>query len=57
VLTSIYHLHLKDKISEWVNTGEAWTGNVPFPEYGRVAELVLPKYSGHTATLAFKMTK
>ena len=48
---------LKDKITEWINTGEAWSGKIPFNEYGRVAELVLPKYNINTATMAFKVVK
>ena len=47
---------LKDKMTEWINTGESWSGRIPFPEYGRVAEIVLPSSSKNTATLAFKVT-
>jgi hypothetical protein len=48
---------LKAKISEWVNTGEAWEGSIPFPEHGRVAEVELPKYDNRAAGLHFKVKK
>lgn len=48
---------LKQKISDWVNTGEAWEGSVPFPEHGRIAEVELPKYNNRAAGLHFKVKK
>jgi hypothetical protein len=49
------YIVLKEEMTKWINTGEAWSGKIPFPEYGRVAEVVLPSSSKHTATLAFKL--
>jgi hypothetical protein len=46
---------LQETITEWINTGEAWSGRISFPEYGRVAELILPKYSKNTASMAFRV--
>jgi len=48
---------LQEKISEWVKTGEPWEGSIPFPEHGRVAELVLPKYNNKAAGMAFNVKK
>jgi hypothetical protein len=46
---------LKRKISEWVNTGEAWEGTIPFPEHGREAVVDLPKYNNKAAGIHFNV--
>jgi hypothetical protein len=46
---------LKRKISEWVNTGEAWEGTIPFPEHGREAVVELPKYNNKAAGIHFNV--
>jgi hypothetical protein len=50
-------LSLKQKISEWVNSGEPWDGTIPFTEYGREAVVSLPKYDNRAAGLHFKVMK
>ena len=54
---SLSFLDLKQKISAWVETGEAWDGTVPFPEYGREAIVSLPKYDNRAAGINFKVKK
>jgi len=54
---SLSFLDLKQKISAWVETGEAWDGTVPFPEYGREAIVSLPKYDNRAAGIQFNVKK
>jgi hypothetical protein len=46
---------LKQKISDWVDSGEPWDGTIPFDEYGREAVISLPKYNNKAAGLNFKV--
>jgi hypothetical protein len=48
-------MDLQQKISDWVEKGEAWDGTIPFPEYGREAVVSLPKYNNRAAGLNFKV--
>lgn len=45
---------LKERVSDWVKTGDPWAGKIPFPSYGRVAEVLLPRKAAATASLAFR---
>jgi hypothetical protein len=44
----------KEKFSEWVATGEAWTGDIDFPLLQRKAEIVLPARADRVASLLLK---
>jgi hypothetical protein len=46
---------LQSKISEWVNTGVAWSGRIDFLDHGRYADVKLPQSKFKSATLAFKV--
>jgi hypothetical protein len=48
---------LKTKISEWVSSEDGWDGTILFSDYGRVAEVDLPKYDNRSAGLNFKIKK
>ena len=48
---------LKQKMSEWVNTGLPADYVVPFPEYGREAIVSLPKYDNKAATINFNVKR
>jgi hypothetical protein len=50
-------INFQSVISEWVNTGESWSGKVEFNEYGRYIEGFLPKYSVHSANIVLKAHK
>ena len=54
---SLSFMDLRQKISAWVETGEAWDGTVPFPEYGREAIISLPKYDNRAAGIQFNVKK
>jgi hypothetical protein len=54
---SLGYLELKNKITEWVSNQDSWEGNIPFTEYGRIAEVELPKYTNRAAGLHFKVKK
>jgi hypothetical protein len=44
-------------MSTWVETGEPADYDIPFPEYGRVAVVSLPRYNNKAATIHFKMVR
>jgi hypothetical protein len=50
-------IELKTKISEWVSSEDSWEGTIDFREYGRIAEVDLPKYTNRFAGLNFKIKK
>jgi hypothetical protein len=54
---SLGFLDLKDKVTEWINGQDSWEGTIDFREYGRVAEVDLPKYTNRAAGINFKLKK
>jgi hypothetical protein len=48
------YVQTKEKFSEWVNTGEAWSGDIFFPMLQRKAEIVLPARADRVASLLLK---
>jgi hypothetical protein len=50
-------IDLKIKISEWISGEEGWEGVVDFREYGRMADIDLPKYSNRIAGINFRVKK
>jgi hypothetical protein len=54
---SLGYIELKMKISEWVNSENSWEGIIDFRDYGRVAEVELPKYDNRAAGINFKVKK
>lgn len=54
---SLGFMELKDKISEWVKSEDGWEGTISFSDYGRIAEVDLPKYDNRAAGLNFKIKK
>ena len=54
---SLGFIDLKAKISEWVSGEDGWEGTISFSEYGRVAEVDLPKYTNRAAGINFKVKK
>lgn len=43
-------MELSKEFNNWVKTGEAWEGTINFYNYGRNAEVVLPKENNKAAT-------
>ena len=55
---SFGYIDLKTRISEWVSTEDSsWEGTVDFSEYGRVAEVELPRYDNRPAAINFKVKR
>jgi hypothetical protein len=54
---SLGFIELKTKISEWVNGEDGWEGTISFSDYGRIAEVDLPKYTNRAAGINFKVKK
>jgi len=50
-------IELKQRVSEWVAGDGSWEGTISFSEYGRIAEVDLPKYTNRAASLNFKIKK
>ena len=50
-------IELKTKINEWVSSEGSWEGSIEFRDYGRVAEVELPKYNNKAAGMNFRMKK
>ena len=54
---SLGFIELKEKIREWVKSEDGWEGTISFSDYGRIAEVELPKYDNKAAGLNFKVKK
>jgi hypothetical protein len=54
---SLGFIELKTKISEWVSSEDGWEGTIDFSDYGRIAEVELPKYTNKSAGLNFKVKR
>lgn len=54
---TLSYQELKRRVSEWVSTGGSWEDRMEFPEYGRVAEIHLPKYNNRAADILLKIKK
>ncbi len=54
---SLSYIDLKQKITDWVSNESSWEGNIDFSEYGRVAEVTLPKYNNKSASINLKIKK
>ncbi len=54
---SLSFIELKTKISEWVAGEGSWEGTIDFREYGRIAEVDLPKYTNRAAGINFKVRR
>jgi len=50
-------IELKTKIKEWVSGEDSWEGTIDFRDYGRVAEIELPKYNNKAAGMNFRVKK
>ena len=48
---------LKEKIKEWVSSEGSWEGSIEFREYGRIADVELPKYNNKAAGVNFRVKK
>ena len=54
---SLGFIELKTNISEWVNSENSWEGTIDFREYGRIADVELPRYDNRAAGINFKVKK
>lgn len=50
-------IELKTKINEWVSSEDSWEGSIDFKDYGRVADVELPKYNNKAAGMNFRVKK
>lgn len=47
-------IETKQRLSEWVKTGEAWSGTIEFPMLQRKADLTLPARADRVASMLLK---
>ena len=48
------YIMTKEKLSEWVKTGETWSGTIDFPMLGRKADVVLPARADRVARILLR---
>jgi hypothetical protein len=51
------YLETKVHLDAWIKTGEPGVFKIPFPTYGRVAHMTLPKYAGTEPIYVLKSAK
>lgn len=54
---SLGFIELKTKIGEWISGEESWEGTIDFKDYGRQADVELPKYTNKAAGINFRVRK
>lgn len=45
---------LSRRLSDYVKTGEPWSGKIKFEAYGRVAEIILPRKADREISVVLK---
>lgn len=45
---------LSRRLSDYVKTGEPWSGKIKFETYGRVAEIILPRKENREISVVLK---
>lgn len=45
---------LRQRMNDYIRTGETWSGTVDFAPWGRYAECVFPKQAGKTVEVTLK---
>lgn len=45
---------LSRRLSDYIKTGEPWSGKIKFETYGRVAEIILPRKADREISVVLK---
>lgn len=45
---------LSKRLSDYVKTGEPWSGKIKFEAYGRIADVILPRRSDREITVVLR---
>jgi hypothetical protein len=45
---------LSKRLSDYVKTGEPWSGKIKFEVYGRVADIILPRKADRQITVVLR---
>ncbi len=53
-MTSASLTELRERMNDWIRTGDPWAGTIKFPAYGRAADVVLPRRADKAATIHFR---
>lgn len=48
---------LSSRVSEYIKTGEPWSGKIKFEAYGRYADVILPRRSDRQIVVVFRTIK
>ena len=51
------YLRIKQQITEWIKTGDPFEEKISMEEYGRVAEVSLPRYTNRVAEIQLKVKR
>ena len=51
------YIELKGHVSEWISGDGSWDGMIDFSDYGRMAEVSLPRYDNRAAGINFKVKR
>jgi hypothetical protein len=54
---TLSYMTLKQRITDWIHTGEPYEDSIPMEEYGRIAEVALPRYNNRVAEIHLKTKK
>lgn len=50
------YLLVKAQLDQWILNGEAWSGKIDIPRYGRYAEMILPVRADRKCTMVLRAT-
>lgn len=50
------YLQIKAQLDLWIQNGEAWSGKIDIPRYGRYAEMILPNRADRKCTMVLRAT-
>ncbi len=48
---------IKSVLDKWIADGEAWSGKIDLPRYGRYADIILPTRADRKCTLVLRATE
>jgi uncharacterized protein YaeQ len=52
---TLSYMTLKQRITHWIHTGEPYEDAISMEEYGRMAEVALPRYNNRVAEIHLKV--
>jgi len=50
------YLAIKTQLDKWIGDGEAWSGIIEIPRFGRYADMILPSRADRKCTMVLRAT-